>query len=127
MTGINSFSLVCVPVTDQEASLDFYVGKLGLDKRTDTPFGGGYRWIEVYVGDEQTGIALAPPPPGQSVEPMQTGITFDTGDVDALHAELKGKGVDVDAEITRMGAPVPDMFWFRDPDGHTLMAVQPLE
>jgi catechol 2,3-dioxygenase-like lactoylglutathione lyase family enzyme len=123
MTGINSFSLVCVPVTDQDASIDFYVGKLGLDKRTDMPFGDSYRWVEVYVGDQVTGIALAPPPPGKPVTPLETGITFQSEDIDALHAELKDKGVDVDAEIMRMGSPVPDMFWFRDPDGHSLMAV----
>jgi catechol 2,3-dioxygenase-like lactoylglutathione lyase family enzyme len=124
MTGIKAFSLVCVPITDSDASVDFYVGKLGFEKRTDTEFGNGYRWIEVYVGDSPTGIALAPPPPDQPVTPAITGITFQTDDVDATHAELKGKGIDVDEEIMRMGAPVPDMFWFRDPDGHTLMVVQ---
>jgi hypothetical protein len=29
----------------------------------------------------------------------------------------------VDAEVARMGDPVPPMFWFRDPSGHTLMVV----
>jgi hypothetical protein len=46
-------------------------------------------------------------------------------DVDATHAELRSRGVDVDAEILRMGDPVPPMFWFRDPDGHALLVVQP--
>jgi hypothetical protein len=32
--------------------------------------------------------------------------------------------VDVDAEVARMGDPVPPMFWFRDPDGNSLMVVQ---
>jgi hypothetical protein len=32
--------------------------------------------------------------------------------------------VDVDAEISRMGDPVPPMFWFRDPDGNTLFIVE---
>jgi hypothetical protein len=32
--------------------------------------------------------------------------------------------VDVDAEVSRMGDPVPPMFWFRDPVGYTLMVVQ---
>jgi hypothetical protein len=30
----------------------------------------------------------------------------------------------VDAEVARMGDPVPPMFWFRDPSGHVLMVVQ---
>jgi hypothetical protein len=25
--------------------------------------------------------------------------------------------------VSRMGEPVPPMFWFRDPTGHTLMVV----
>jgi hypothetical protein len=37
---------------------------------------------------------------------------------------MKAKGVDVDAEISRMGGPVPPMFWFRDSDGNTLLVVQ---
>jgi hypothetical protein len=26
--------------------------------------------------------------------------------------------------VSRMGEPVPPMFWFRDPTGHTLMVVE---
>ena len=37
---------------------------------------------------------------------------------------MKAQGVDVDAEVARMGGPVPPMFWFRDPQGHTLMVVE---
>ena len=64
-------------------------------------------------------------PLGQNeVEPQQTGITLTTDDIDATHAELKRLDVDVDAEVSRMGDPVPPMFWFRDPTGHTLMVVE---
>ena len=41
-----------------------------------------------------------------------------------MHAELKAAGVDVDAEVSRFGAPVPPMFWFRDPENNTLMIVE---
>jgi hypothetical protein len=47
-----------------------------------------------------------------------------TNDIDATHAEMKARGVDVDAEVARMGDPVPPMFWLRDPTGHTLMVVE---
>jgi hypothetical protein len=30
----------------------------------------------------------------------------------------------VDEAVQRMGDPVPPMFWFRDPEGNTLMVVQ---
>ena len=121
-TRIREISLVCVPTLDQDRAIEFYES-LGFEKRTDTAFGGGYRWVEVYPPSGTTGIALAPPPDGQ-VTPMQTGITLTTDDIDATHAELTSLGVDVDAEVARMGEPVPPMFWFRDPTGHTLMVVE---
>jgi predicted enzyme related to lactoylglutathione lyase len=123
-TGIRQISLVCVPTTEQDRAIEFYES-IGFEKRTDTPFGGGYRWVEVYPPEGATGIALAPPPPGQeSVEPTFTGITLTTDDIDATHASMKEAGADVDAEVSRMGDPVPPMFWFRDPTGHSLMVVQ---
>jgi predicted enzyme related to lactoylglutathione lyase len=123
-TGIRQICLVCVPTPEQDRAIAFYES-LGFEKRTDVPFGGSYRWVEVYPPEGQTGIALAPPPPqGEEVTPMQTGITLNTEDIDATHAEFKSRGVDVDAEVSRMGDPVPPMFWFRDPTGHTLMVVE---
>lgn len=123
-TRIQQISLVCVPTPDQDRAITFYEA-LGFEKRTDTPFGGGYRWVEVYPPEGTTGIALAPPPPdGGDVTPTQTGITLTTADIDATHAQFKALGVDVDAEVSRMGDPVPPMFWFRDPTGHTLMVVE---
>ncbi len=122
-TGIGQISLVCVATHDQDGAIAFYES-IGFEKRTDTPFGGGYRWVEVYPPAGTTGIALAPPPQGQELTPTQTGITLTTDDIDATHAELEARGVDVDAEVSRMGDPVPPMFWFRDPTGHSLMVVE---
>jgi catechol 2,3-dioxygenase-like lactoylglutathione lyase family enzyme len=122
-TGIRQLSLVCLSTPDQDQAIAFYEA-LGFEKRTDEPFGGGYRWVEVYPPDGTAGIALAPPPPGTEFKPAETGITLTTADIDATHAALRGLGVDVDAEVARMGDPVPPMFWLRDPSGHTLMVVQ---
>lgn len=122
-TGLRGISLVCVGTIEQDRAIAFYES-LGFEKRVDEPFGGEYRWIEVYPPQGQTGIALAPPAPGQPLVPGQTGITLTTADVDATHAAMRAAGVDVDAEVSRMGEPVPPMFWFRDPSGHTLMVVQ---
>ena len=38
---------------------------------------------------------------------------------------LPAVGVDVDDEVSRFGGPVPPMFWLRDPDGNSLIIVQP--
>ena len=122
-TGIAGISLVIIPSTDQDRSIEFYVDSLGFEKRTDVPFGDQYRWVEVYPPSGTTGIALAPPRPGDATA-VQTGITLTTDDIDATHAELRSRGVDVDEEVSRMGDPVPPMFWFRDPDGNTLLVVR---
>jgi predicted enzyme related to lactoylglutathione lyase len=122
-TRIRQISLVCVPTPDQDRAIEFYES-VGFQKRTDTPFGGDYRWVEVYPPEGSTGIALAPPRPGTDVKPVETGITLTTDDIDATHAELKARGADVDAEVMRLGGPVPPMFWFRDPTGHSLMVVE---
>jgi predicted enzyme related to lactoylglutathione lyase len=123
-TSVNKIANVVITVTDQDAMIDFYVDKLGFTKRVDEPFGGQYRWVEVGLGSETTTIALAPPPDGSPTGGNQTGITLQTDDIDAAHARLRDAGVDVDAQIQRMGDPVPPMFWFRDAEGNTLLMVQ---
>jgi catechol 2,3-dioxygenase-like lactoylglutathione lyase family enzyme len=120
---ISEINLVIVPSTDQDKSIAFYVEKLGFEKRNDVAFGDKYRWVEVYPPKGTTGIALAPPREEDPVG-IQTGISLATSNIDEAHAELQAAGVDVDAEVMRMGDPIPPMFWFRDPDGNTLMIVE---
>ena len=123
--NISKVGRVCVTVADTDRALDFYVGKLGFEKVVDEPMGPGMRWVEVAIAGAETTIALAPPPPDQEAGGSQTGIILDTSDVDGAHAALKEAGVDVDDEVTRYGGPVPPMFWLRDPDGNSLIVVQP--
>jgi catechol 2,3-dioxygenase-like lactoylglutathione lyase family enzyme len=122
-TRVDKIATVVIPVEDVDRAIDFYVGKLGFDKRVDVPFGGAYRWVEVAPGDAVTTIALAPPPEGKPSGNRETGISLYAEDIDAFHAQLREDGVDVDAEVSRMGGPVPPLFWFRDPEGNTLMVV----
>jgi len=123
-TAIAKIGVVCIPVSDQARAIEFYVDTLGFEKRADVPFGNGYRWVEVAPAGADTTIAIVPPPPGKPTGDMETGIGLNTDDIDALHAELKDRGVDVDAEVSRMGDPVPPLFWLRDPDNNTLMVVE---
>jgi catechol 2,3-dioxygenase-like lactoylglutathione lyase family enzyme len=122
-TRISQVGTVIVPVTDQDRALEFYVDKLGFEKRTDTPYGEGDRWIEVAPQGATTTIAIVPPREGESAG-IETRVGFTTEDIDADHAYLKERGVDVDVEVMRMGDPVPPMFWFRDPDGNSFLLVQ---
>ena len=122
-TRISEINLVIIPSTDQDRSIEFYES-LGFEKRTDIPFGDSYRWVEVYPPVGTTGIALAPPREGDPVG-VQTGISLTTDEIDTTHAQMLSAGVDADAEVARMGDPVPPMFWFRDPDGNELLLVEP--
>jgi catechol 2,3-dioxygenase-like lactoylglutathione lyase family enzyme len=117
---------VVIPVADTERALEFYVETLGFDKVVDVPMGPAMRWVEVALPGKETTIAIAPPPEGKETGGKETGIILDTTDIDADHVALKAAGVDVDDEVTRFGEPVPPMFWIRDPEGNSLIIVQPL-
>ncbi len=123
-TRIDKIGTVVVPVSDQDRAVEFYVDTLGFEKRVDVAFANGYRWVEVAPADAVTTIAIVPPPPGKPTGNVDTGIGLHTHDIDADHADLKALGVDVDPEVSRMGDPVPPLFWFRDPDANTLMIVE---
>jgi catechol 2,3-dioxygenase-like lactoylglutathione lyase family enzyme len=122
-TRITQVGTVIVPVSDQDRAIEFYVEKLGFEKRTDTPFGDGDRWVEVAPRGGETSVAIVPPREGEPTG-IETRTGFTTEDIDADHAALKSRGVDVDPEVMRMGDPVPPMFFFRDPDGNNFLIVE---
>ena len=122
-THIAQIGTVIVPVSDQDQALAFYLDKLGFEKRADIPFGRGDRWVEVAPPGAATTLALMPPQEGEEVG-ISTRVAFSSEDIDADHANLRGRGVDVDEEVMRMGDPVPPMFFFRDQDANRFFIVQ---
>jgi catechol 2,3-dioxygenase-like lactoylglutathione lyase family enzyme len=122
-TRISQIGTVIVPVSDQDRAIEFYLDKLGFEKRADVPFGNGDRWVEVAPAGATTTIAIVAPREGEPVG-IETRVGWATDDADANHASLREQGVDVDAEVMRMGDPVPPMFFFRDPDGNKFMVVE---
>jgi predicted enzyme related to lactoylglutathione lyase len=121
MTKITDIRTVAIPVTDTERAVDFYVTKLGFEKRHDFPLGPGARWIEVAPPGAATTIALVPPGRGERTG-EQTGIRLSTPDAESQHASLRAQGV-VAEEIMRWPG-VPAMFVFLDPDGNRLVVVE---
>jgi catechol 2,3-dioxygenase-like lactoylglutathione lyase family enzyme len=122
-TRITGVGRVMIPVSDQDRAIDFYTSKLGFEKLADIPYGDGDRWVEVGLPGQATALALVRPRQGDPVG-VDTHIALVSSDIDADHTDLSARGVDTDAEVARMGGPVPPMFWFRDQDGNTLMLVQ---
>jgi lactoylglutathione lyase len=121
-THITGVHTVGVPVSDQDRALEFYVGKLGLEKRLDVPYGDGKRWVEVAPPGAMTTIALVSSSDGIPAC-VETGIRFTTADADADHAYLRARGVDADDVLHWEGAPA--MFALRDQDGNGLEVVEP--
>jgi catechol 2,3-dioxygenase-like lactoylglutathione lyase family enzyme len=119
MTAITHIGTVVVPVADQDAALEFYVGTLGFEKRLDAEFAEGQRWVEVAPPGAQTSIALVP----RDSAPAGVEVSFATTDAASDHAGLRANAVDADAEVIRMDY-VPPMFTFRDPDGNRLRMVE---
>lgn len=119
---VEAVRTVGIPVTDQDRAVGFYVGVLGLEKRTDAPVPQlGGRWIEVAPTGSATSLALIPArtdlPAG-----VETGVRLATGSAADLHAELRRQGVDVGELLTWPG--VPPMFAVHDPDGNGLEIVE---
>jgi len=121
---VTKLANVIIPVADQDRVLPFYTDMLGLEKRVDTPFGDGNRWIELAPAGGDTPIAICPPGPDVTPGNKETGISLGTDDIDAFHAQLQDAGADVDPEVSRFGDAVPPLFWVRDPEGNRLMVVQ---
>ena len=122
-TAIGRVSTVMVPVADQDQAIEFYTEKLGFEKVADIPFGDGDRWVAVVPPGAATTIALVRPREGEQTG-IETRIGLESADIDADHAALRERGVDVDPEVMRMGGPVPPMFFFRDQDGNRLLIVE---
>lgn len=122
-TSVTNLGVAMFTVSDQDAAIDFYTGKLGFELRADDSFGpdGGMRWVEVAPPGSVARLALNPP---MQDEPGGSSIAVETEDVAAEHERLSAiDGLDVDQEIMSMpGAPT--MFMLRDPDGNTVVVVE---
>lgn len=123
MTRITQVGRVMVPVADQDAAIAFYTGKLGFSLVADVPFGAGERWVEVAPPGGGTTLALVPPQ-GEYQPGRMTGISLDSADPRADHAEFAAKGIDVDAEPMGGDGTVPLLFFFRDNNKNQLMVVE---
>ena len=120
-TTITDLRTVAIVVSDQDAAVDFYVDVLGFEKRLDAPISPELRWIEVAPQGATTSLAL-------SLNPKSTGQVTDTGirytvpDIEAEHAVMLERGVDV-SEVMRWDG-VPAMYSFDDPDGNRFYIVE---
>ncbi|MEO3809912.1 VOC family protein [Sphaerisporangium sp. B11E5] len=122
---ITHIGTVDVFVRDQDAAVEFYVGKLGFDLRRDESM-GPMRWIEVAPPGAQTTIVIATadwPVGSEDKIGIFTDIQLITDDIKADYDRLKAAGVTFTTEPE-------DQSWawhsaFVDPDGNEFFLIQP--
>ena len=113
--------LVAIPVSDVDRAKAFYTEQAGFDADHDHRVSDDVRFVQLTPQGSACSIAigkgLTDAPPG-SVKGMQMVVS----DIEAAHAELAGRGVDVsDVQVFPWGSFV----FFDDPDGNR-WAVQQL-
>jgi extradiol dioxygenase family protein len=132
---ITKLNVASIYVLDKDEALDFYVGKLGLEKGNDVRQ-GDYRWLTVRVpGHDGTEISLEQPGPplhdeatAEQIRELVSkgalnGLVLNTDDAHGLFRTLKERGVtDFTQEPTEHFYGI-DM-GLRDPFGNAIRIVQ---
>jgi predicted enzyme related to lactoylglutathione lyase len=127
---IKDVPLTGVFVNDQEAALDFYTKKLGLEKVQDEPYGENARWITVSPRGARIRIVLKKAE--KEHEKAMVGnsdgapvLTLGTDDVHATHERLRERGVRFLGEPYRHPCGVGALLL--DQDGSPILLHQELD
>ena len=110
--------LVGIPVSDVDRAKAFYVDQVGFHDDHDHQVSDEMRFVQLTPPGSACSIAIGTglSGPGGQAEPGSVkGMQMVVADVEAAHAELSGRGVEV--------SPVQDFAWgrfvfFSDPDGN---------
>jgi catechol 2,3-dioxygenase-like lactoylglutathione lyase family enzyme len=123
-----------IHVLDQDEALDFYVGKLGLEVRTDADL-GFMRWLTLNVpGKPETELVLVTPEMGHDEQTAAeiravvskgggAGVIFSTDDCRGTYDRLVAQGVEFTQEPTEHFYGID--CGLRDPFGNPLRFTQP--
>ncbi len=110
---------VSVPVTDQDAALEFYTKVMGCELRADVEVWPGARMVEVVPPGSSVSLVLLPPD-----SQIPVAIRLGTSDAQQAHDKVREAGVTLhNEELVRLEG-VPAMFSFTDPDGNGLVYLE---
>ncbi|GAA0467836.1 VOC family protein [Streptomyces olivaceiscleroticus] len=126
-----TLEVIPVPVTDLDRAKEFYAERCGFTVDVDTQISEGVRIIQLTPPGSRCSIALMqgmPPIPGRTAMAPGAlqGLQLCVVDIEAAHAELVRRGVDV-SPVQHLGADgwaegrggVWNSFMlFQDPDGN---------
>jgi catechol 2,3-dioxygenase-like lactoylglutathione lyase family enzyme len=133
---ITKLNVASIYVLDKDEALDFYVGKLGLEKGNDVQQ-GSYRWLTVRVPGVEGGTEISLEQPGPPLHDEATasqirelvtkgalnGLVLITDDVRGLYESLRAQG------FTDFTQEPTDHFYgtdmgIRDPFGNAIRILQ---
>lgn len=126
---IDRVGSVSLFVHDQDRAKDFYTNVLGFELRTDAPLypGATARWVAVAPKGAATEVILYLPDENwqhyRQVVGQSQALTFNVTDMEALHADLKAKGVTFVQEPDKQ--PWGTYAMILDSEGNRLILVQP--
>jgi lactoylglutathione lyase len=126
---IDRLGTVCVFVADQDRAKDFYTNVLGFELRTDAPLypGATARWVAVAPKGAATEVILYLPDENwehyRQVVGQSQALSFNVTDMEALHADLKAKGVTFVQEPEQQ--PWGNYAIIRDSEGNRLILSEP--
>jgi len=122
MMAVRDVTVVSVPVSDQERSKEFYVGKLGFELVREDDSVPGIRWVQVAPKGGTTSLTLVTwfetMPPGS----LQ-GLVLSSDDLQADHDDFTAKCVQFDGPPQRRPWGTEEAV-LRDPDGNGLVLQQ---
>src|SRR3954454_2814343 len=112
---MTAIEIVSIPVTDQQASKNFYI-KIGFEVKAEADMGNGSTWVQLGLPGAGTSITLVnwyKQMPAGSVQ----GLVLKTEDIEKEVADLRAKSVEVKAIDS---TPWGRFASFSDPDGNGL-------
>ena len=116
---IKGVKFTSIPVSDQDAALEFYTKKLGFRIQTDQPFDDHQRWIELAIPGSNDTVVLFTPDAHRDRIGTYSHVTFYADDVRKTADELKAKGVEFvqDPQAADWGTAAV----FKDQDGNVFV------
>ena len=113
-----TLEVVVIPVSDVDRAKQFYSETVGFNVDVDNRMGESFRNVQLTPHGSGCSVTI-----GTGLTP---GLQLCVSDIEAAHAELAGRGVDVSriqhveegGWVDGPGGPWNSFFFFKDPDGN---------
>jgi predicted enzyme related to lactoylglutathione lyase len=91
---IKAIKFASIPTRDQDAALEFWTTRVGLQVATDQPFDDKQRWIELRVPKAETRVVLFTTDEDKNRIGTFMNMSYTCEDLQKTYEELKKRGVE---------------------------------